>query len=205
MKYFIGKWQEIQQLPRMSPNPAVLSMLGWRDLTTHVHLTKLMFVHRILSLASSSLYRRLFIQRFYQVLLSGIYCSFSPVAQIILLSMKYNVLVNILNVIEEGILPQKREWKKMCRTAVDSYCYSKWRFELQLYSKLSVFRTVVLRIEPCVRWQMAKECVYLKPQCVTMVKLLCRTNALYANVQIAERTCQICNNGIASLKIELLH
>jgi len=59
-----------------------------------------------------------------------------------------------------------------------------------------LFRTVILKIEPCVWWNVAKAVRGLKPACSTMVRLLSSCNCLRlnkdVNIEIHQRVCVHC-------------
>ena len=48
--------RDIVRLPKNTTDPVCLSILGWHDIRSHVDKMKLLFVWRILSLPSSSIY-----------------------------------------------------------------------------------------------------------------------------------------------------
>ena len=61
----------IQCLPVNTANPAIIATMGWRSISSQVDICKLCFIQRILSLECLSVYRVMFIRRFYYVLHSG--------------------------------------------------------------------------------------------------------------------------------------
>ena len=72
-----------------------------------------------------------------------------------------------------------------------------WRFNLRLYNNLYLFRTVIIKIEPCVWWLLAKRFRNLKRHCSTMIQLLYGSTCLrlYSDHQTKteERFCQLCD------------
>ena len=189
--------KDIQLLPMHTANAAVLSLLGWRDISTHIDYLKLLFIQRLLSLDPTSIYHIVFIRRFYEILGSKIYTSISPVAQILKLCHKYRILPQVLNCIESGIIPSKNTWKHWTASVLNDFNHHMWHFEVHLYRKLDVFRTVVIKIEPSVWWIIAKSQPSLKRQCCTVIRLLCGVSTLNAhknvNVPRHARTCGLCN------------
>ena len=71
---------------------------------------------------------------------------------------------------------------------------------MRFYSKLSVFRSVILEIAPCVWWNVSKCDIRLKRACVTMVKLLSGSTCLRYNKDVNlprnERLCGCCTEGV---------
>ena len=71
--------KEMQQLPVQSPNPIPIASLGWWNIETLIDMAKLMFGLRILSMSCESIYRDVFVKRFFSILYSNVLPS-SPVA-----------------------------------------------------------------------------------------------------------------------------
>ena len=192
--------KDIQQLPGNTPDPVVLSMLGWKGLDTYIEYMKIMFVHRILSYSPSSMYRISFIRRLYFLCLKGVQASTSPVAVIITALQKYGLLAEVFAMIESGTVPSKLAWKKVVNQTINDYVFERWRFSLVLYPKLCVFRSVVHKWEPLCWWKAVKALPYLKKSCVTIVKLLCGSNVLLVNTLCNlprnERLCNLCDHNV---------
>ena len=137
-----------------------------------------MFIFRLLSLPSKSVFRQVFIFRFFQILTSGIFTNRSPTAQILEICTKYKIVDVIQNTIMSGILPPKESWKKIVKKLIDDKDFAAWRFDLKLHSKLGLFRTIVLKNEPCIWWDMTKMFRPMKNACCTMLRLLYGCNCL---------------------------
>ena len=189
--------KDIQLLPDNAPDPVCLAALGWHKIQSYVDKAKLLFVWRLLFLPSESVFRKVFILRLFQVLFSGIYTTISPTAQIAELCIKYNIINYVKTVVQTGILPSRIVWKKMITKVIYDKEFSTWRLDLKLYTNLTLFRTIILQIEPCVWWDIAKNFRFLKKACCTMLRLLCGCNGLrlYKDVDVnrAERYCLQCN------------
>ena len=204
-KFHVSMAKEIQGLSQNSPNPAALLMLGWRDIASTVEYIKLCFIQRVVSLDASCIYRSVFIRRFFYILYTGFRQCSGPVSVIVMLCVKYCILEEVLSVIRDGLIPEKRKWKNFVANAVNDRNHSKIRFKIKLYTKLHIFRSVVLTCKAVCWWDIAKELPYLKHVCIVMVKLLCGTSVLasYKNVTVPklERVCKCCGQGV----VEDLH
>ena len=158
-----------------------------------------MFILRIISLSSSSIYRVLFIRRFYYVMYSGVVSNNSPVELMYRACVKYNILDYVIGFIESGKVPSKSLWKQMVKNAIKDVIFATWRFELKLYPKLSLYRAIVTDIKPICWWNIAKVMPFLKQPCVTVVKLISGSNILAINSQSNlprdERLCVCCNDN----------
>ena len=165
--------KDIQNLPASTPNPVGLAMLGWWEIGTYIDYVKLMFIQRILSLCSNSIYRVLFIQRFFWILHNQVINDKSPIAVIIKTCIRYNVLNKVIYAIESGTMPSKAEWRKFIKGTIKDRVFADWRFSLNLYPKLTIFKTVVSDIKPICWWDMAKA---LKGIQISMSKQLCWLN-----------------------------
>ena len=109
------------------------------------------------------------------------------------------MLHSVINSVNTGKIPSKVKWKEFINETIQDYMFAMWRFELCLFSKLSLFRVIVTRLEPIYWWVMVRNNPYLKKPCVTLVRLLCGTSVLaqHANVNVPrnERVCQLCNSN----------
>ena len=191
--------RDIQNLPSNTPDPMVLPSMGWRDITCHIDFVKLMFVQRILALSSMSMYRIIFLRRLFYILLSGIYNPYSPVAQIVKILYKYNLINHLQMYLNSGIVPTKSEWRCSVKSAIDDKFHSEWRFLLSLYPKLDVYRVVVQRSSFLCWWEMVKSLPFLKKACIVIVRLLSGSHILKVAQQLDTarqfRICDNCNSG----------
>ena len=155
-----------------------------------------MFLYRLLALHPLCVYCVLFIRRFFNILASGSYSAASPIAMMIRVCTKYDILHIVLSWIDTGKMPSKIMWKKMVKKVLSDVTFASWRFEIKLYSKLSLFRVVVTSIKPSCWWMLARTMPCLKIPCCTMIKLLCASNVLAVNKKCnlprSERLCIQC-------------
>ena len=191
--------RDIQMLPQNCPNPAVLATLGWKSISYQIDIIKLAFGHRIIASASDSIYRILFINRFYMLLLDGGLTNISPVAQFISTLRKYNLVNEVLGWLMTGFIPSKALWRKQCVSKVGDHEFSRWRLKLKMYRKLSDFRSVYTEISMSVWWTIARHNVTLKKVCSTMVRLVSGCSQLKVDkdihVSYDQRICTLCVSG----------
>ena len=191
-----GIAKQIQGLPQNTQDPVCLSTLGWMKVQTYIDKSKLLFMYRILCLPPCSIFRCIYVLCFFQILYSDLYVDVSPVAQVIDVCKRYGILDQIVSIILSGAMPTKRLWKRMVENKVWDLEFKRWRQELKLYRNLLLFRTVILRIEMCVWWDMAKHFTYLKRACINIMKLLTGNNCLrvHKDVSITRdlRICKLC-------------
>ena len=155
-KFHKSMARDIQNLPGNTPDPMVLASLGWRDIVSQVDYVKLMFIQRILNLRPTSIYRTMFLRRLFFIMVSGIMNSISPIAQIVRILLKYNLLEQVVILVKDGTVPSKSEWKRVVSKAIEDKIHSEWRFLLSLYPKLEIYRSVVNKYSFLCWWEMAK-------------------------------------------------
>ena len=189
--------KDIQNLPANVSNTAAVSLLGWRDISSHIDFMKLMFLYRLLALNPTNLYRRVFLRRFYEIMALGYFSTLSPTAQIIKVCQKYNIIDKVSMYIQQGIVTSKIEWKRWISGIIDDSNHIKWRFDLRLSKKLSILRVIANTITPSVWWKLVQTMPKLKGPCITTVRLLCGTSSLrvHCDTHIPRETrlCTLCN------------
>ena len=148
--------KDIQNLPKNTANAVVLATLGWKDISSHLHLVRIMFVWRLLALPCNCLYKCLFIRRCFYILHTGKFNKSSPISLMLLSLNEFDMLRDLKSCISTGILPSKYEWKKKALKNMHDKNFCDWRFEVKLYSKLDIFRQVVLKMYDYVWWDLVK-------------------------------------------------
>ena len=101
--------KSIQNQIKKALNPAVLAMLGWREILAQIDVIKLNFVRRILALAATNIYRIMMVRRIFYLLSTGIAKGQSPVAQILRCLNKYNLANKVLEFIDRASVPNKTD------------------------------------------------------------------------------------------------
>ena len=113
------------------------------------------------------------------------------------------MLGDLKNCISTGTLPTKWEWKKSALKNMYEKTFCDWRFEVKLYSKLDIFRQVVLKMYDYVWWDLVKIYPKCKKPCITMLKSLCGSNILSVNtqhdVERKYRYCITCINEVEDI------
>ena len=193
--------RDIQCLPENTPEDAILGSLGWRSIYCHIDVVKVIFAVRILLLDVNSIYRIVFIRRFLFILHRGLGNGNSgPTYQIILSLLRFNLLDTVLNFIESCIIPPKTTWKRIVNQYSTNLSFSRWRFSLALFSKLSLYRTVHTEYKPVCWWMLSKGFPHLRTSCTVMVRLLCGSHSLavckQSHLNRNDRKCQLCDDGV---------
>ena len=196
-RFHVQMAKDIQGLPRCSPNISALASLGWRTMSVHIDFIRIMFLHRLLSLAPGSCHRALVVRRLFFILLSGVYLVSSPLATALETCMKYNLVHHVLEWLESGIIPSKDCWRKLVKAILNDWQHKQWRFEVSLFSKLETFRIIHTVSQPICWWQLAKCLPFLKKPCCSVLRLLCGSNVLAINYRVdisrASRICRLCD------------
>ena len=205
-KFHRSMARNIQCLPSNVPNPAVTASMGWRSVLSYIHICRLNFILRILSLDPKSIYRVLYIRRFYYVLYSSPQTMAGPVAESVRLCVTYQLLDNVLQMFESGVSLSKGMWKRLVLKAVDDRDHATWRFELSLYPRLRIYRVVVSVRSNICWWRLAKNLPFLKKPCATMVRLVCGSSVLaeFKQVQLP-RDQRLCKQCLSNVVEDLYH
>ena len=108
------------------------------------------------------------------------------------------VLVNDVNdMLDTGIVPNKRMWKNMVKKIVESIFFYTWIAECHLYSTFKLFEKIVTNNKMNVWWVVCKHNPRLRESCVIMVKLITDNHNMncgrrqYVN---NSRLCQLCDS-----------
>ncbi len=136
-KFHCSMSKVIQCLPEKTVNLGAMYSIGWLDLFTEVDIRRLLFIHRILALNYSSVYRILFIQRLFYILYSRDFkAHIGPVAQMVQTCSYYDVLHHVVNMIDNGNIQSKQQWKRLVRSAVQDKHHANTRFLMSMYPNL---------------------------------------------------------------------
>ena len=83
--------------------------------------------------------------------------------------------------------------EKIASRAIDDRDHACWRFELTLYPRLRVYRSLFHERGLICWWKLSKVLPYLKKPCISMVKLVCGNSVLaeFKNVEL-DRSLQLC-------------
>ena len=90
-----------QGLPDQTPNPAVLPQLGWRTLSGHIEVMKMLFLWRVLLLPMKSIYKKLALKRIIQW--SNGNEQSGPIATALVIARKYDLISIVLNAVTSYI------------------------------------------------------------------------------------------------------
>ena len=161
-----------------------------------IELEKLAFMHRILKRPHACVYREIFLKRFFYILYNDTVARFGPIAQILRVCQKYNLLEVVRNMILSAQIPTKASWTKFCRNALMDHEFTRWRMQLKMYRKLSDFRVVYTTIDISIWSIIPRYNVHLKHACSTMLRLTVGCSQLRINTDIhlpmEERICPMC-------------
>ena len=197
--------KDIQNLPCNSPNATALASLGWRSISMQIDYLRLMFIHRLFLLQSSSMHSVFVIRRLIYIMLSGVY-RISPLVLAIETCMKYDLAQVLVGWLNTGLLPSKNIWKSFINHKLDDIVHCNWRFELSISHRLQFYRAIHISYQAIVWWKFAQKLPFLKKPCCTMLRLLCGTNILAINVKMdvmrSLRYCMFCTGDHVE---DLLH
>ena len=195
-KFHCQMAKDIQNIPQTAPNISALATLGWLPLSYYIDYLRLMFILRLMQLAPGSVHWQIVVRRMFYILANGIYSNNSPIASCIKACYKYNLSDEVLQWLDSGYIPSKDAWKNEVKKRVCEKYHSIWRFELNLYPKLCIYRVIQIGVNPSCWWLLAKALPFLKCPCSTVIRLLCGSNILAVNTKCdiprEERVCDNC-------------
>ena len=142
--------KHILRLPAHSPDSFCLSALGWNSIVSYIDMMKMMYFWRIFNIPEDTMYRNIFITRFYNVLSRNVFSCKSPVAQLINVLHKYNYLPTVMNYILSNDLPSKHIWNRTVKRLVNDRQFFLWRRSLRTYVNLQVYRNIQTVYEPSI-------------------------------------------------------
>ena len=112
----------------------------------------------------------------------------------------YVYWLNMIWYIVSGGLPPKSAWRHIIKRKIKDWEFKDWRFNLKLYSNLKQFSVIIIDIELCGWWTIARKYRNLKGACCTMLKLISNCNCLRLhyehNIPHSERVCLQCNDNV---------
>ena len=176
--FHIACAKRIQGLPMSTPSEGVLPQLGWVRIKTHLDRLKLLFIFHIVNMDDNSIVKDIFIKRLRYLLQSPAIKSFSPVSCIIKCVRLYGLLDDVLNSLNLGApycVMSKSMWMNYVDKTLNKHEHSLWRSNVGLFPKLSVYKSIITCIEPCIWWRLAQSIPRLSRHCKVVVKMLCGT------------------------------
>ena len=116
------------------------------------------------------------------------------------LCLRYKLIDTVLQMLTSGVTLSKARWKKLVFKAIDDKIHANWRFDISLFPRLRLYRTVVVEHGWICWWQLSKLFPYLKKACVTMVRLVFGNSILaeFSKVELdrEQRVCMQCQSGV---------
>ena len=172
--FHVKSAKRIQRLPVYTASVATTAQLGWLSIQATLDKSLLLFIRHILCLSQVLLARKLFLDRFKYLLDSRDYLkSRSPVARMVAVAIKYNVLEIVVGWVENGVNFSKYKWRKHVHNVIYYRDTQLWKCNVVLFPSTSIYATVITSIKPCVWWKLSKMKPLLTRKCVIMLKLLC--------------------------------
>jgi len=124
------------------------SMLGLNRLPSQIESRKLMFLHKILSLASNSVTRNIFIRKLILFINNNSLVSTGFIPDICNILCKYNFLSIVNNILVPGPhIPSKNEWKRTVKIAITERESLDWDHRMSLDLNFTFFRILLILIQ----------------------------------------------------------
>ena len=185
----------VQNLPRSTPKPAPLALLGWQSMKSFVAYVKIMFMVRVLCLSRENLHRKLMVSSIEIIKnqLNGNERFLTPVGD----ALRYVELFSLSDIIEKCIA--SGEWKmvlgikKHVKRIISNYEDRAWRSSCLIYRRLNVYNDVVKTRNVNVWWNFVKHNAGAFKRASSVLALLCgsQPKGMGKNFNPVPR-CQIC-------------
>jgi hypothetical protein len=107
-----GMSKQLQGLPKATPNAALLAQVGWISVESYINRKSMLYLHNVLQLSISSVYKELLVVRLVQIQL-GRQCSKSPIGSIYNKIVFYGLSGIIREMLQSGCVPPEmsgEEW-----------------------------------------------------------------------------------------------
>ena len=174
----------IQGLPPRTHNAISRRLLGELAMLSRIKLSKLGFLHRLISSKSSSLVKKVFVRRMYENMINDKMKGFVP--DIVSILHECTMMDNLRSYMYGGQFPSKYQWKLMSRHGVQKLDTA--NSKNNLISKRDnqrcvriLFSTDNIQMHPF-HWliKSSKEKKYVKP-CMTAIRLLALPETSYSS------------------------
>ncbi len=142
--------KKIQGFPVRTRSDICESMLGLQRLSAEIDKRKLVFLHKIMSLQSTSVSRNIFFRKLFWFLSGSPAVSRGFIPDVCNLLCRYR-LTHILQL--HVNLPSKYVWKHQVQSAVNSQESELWRQRLSTDCNFVRFRKLHTAIVPCILWK----------------------------------------------------
>jgi len=158
--------KRIQGLPT-STRFDMESMLGLNRLPAQIESRKLMFLHKILSLASNSVTKNIFIRKLILFINNNTLVSMGFISDICNILFKYNLLSIVNNIlVPDPNIPSKNEWKKTVKIAISERESHDWDQRMSLDRDFTFFRILHPCIAPWIVYQVCNRSFFWNIMCV---------------------------------------
>ena len=159
--------KRIQGLPTSTRSDMAESMLGLNRLPSQIESRKLMFLHKILSLASNSVTRNIFIRKLILFINNNSLVSTGFIPDICNILCKYNLLSIVNNILVPAPhIPSKNEWKRTVKIAITERESHDWDHRMSLDLDFTLFRILHPCIAPSIVYQVCNRSFFRNIMCV---------------------------------------
>jgi hypothetical protein len=190
--------KRLQRLPEKTANPLAYSTLGWESIQSYIAKQSLQFTQNIYLLKSSSVYKRVLIDRITDIVehtQENHMSPSSPIRWFLMCCSRYGVMDEITEMLNTGVALSKETWKSQVKTAV-AQCESFFhRAERLLYKNLG-YTSPTSKMD--LWWKVAFHHPSSLPACRLMVKIKLGVVPLQCNTSYYERQspldkcCKLC-------------
>lgn len=126
-----------QGLPQRCSNLGCLRTIGWKSLSAHIDIMKIIFLWQLLLLPIKCIYKKVCLYRFCSRLYSN-ETNMGPIENIMNTCVKYGLLQMVIESVESGIYMSIIKWKVIVKDAIYTYDKKKIMIQCKCYKSLSM-------------------------------------------------------------------
>ena len=131
--------KEFQGLAKSCANIGSVWTVGWLSIEAMIDIARLLFMWRLLLLPMSCLYKKILVQRIFQLLSKG--NNQGPTWNMINTCFKYGLAEEVIESVETGIYVNYEGWKSYIKRIISETHIKRWKVTSKLYKSLSYLQS----------------------------------------------------------------
>ena len=175
-----------QGLPNNACNLASVGAMGWTSIRSMIDTMKLRFLWQLLLLPTSSLYKLLVLRIIFMLVdTDQIRDSSSPIANMLKVCIKYELLNDVIQAITNGHYIPLAEWKRKIKDIVSNRHMRCYKIECKLYISLDLYNP---NDRISIWWKYGTRNPKDLKKCMLILKLLLNC------YRLGKKRCNYCND-----------
>ena len=197
----------VQGLPHNVPLPAPLATLGWMSMKSHLAMTKMLFMWRVLCMDQNNIYRKVMIIMLKLIIkneIQKVKMPSSPVSDMYRCIKMYKLDGALREGLLNGNFGKFEEWKKFIKNTVWQVEKMKWKCTCMLYKTLACYSQNVHEIRMHAWWYLAKDAPHLTKKIACVMSLLMGSQPSGLQKNNNSSRCKLCDNQAADTPTHII-